>query len=138
MNRKTVLFCIKSQISVTLAGLARSPKTLKMIAPILLFRTSVNSFVLKRTLSTIQSLAFGPLLRLQATVLVPTIFSQIQTPIFAHTVKVTILKRLPIVRGIQMPSLFLNISIKLHDHLLASTALNHMSFPTAKASHLSH
>ena len=102
MNRKIVLFCIKSQISVILDGLAKSLKTLKMIVPTLLFLTFVNLFVLKRKLSTIQSLVFGRLVKTQEILLALSIFSQGQIPDFGHKVKVTILKWFQIAPGIRM------------------------------------
>ena len=80
-----------------------------MIAPTLLSRTFVNSFVLKRMLSTIQSLAFGPLLKLQAIALVPTIFRRNRILIFAHTVKDALLKRLEIARRIHTRLLLLQL-----------------------------
>ena len=102
MNSKIVLFCIKSQISVILAGPAKSLKTLKMIVTTLLFLTFVNLFVLKRKLSTIQSLVFGRLVKTQEIVLALSIFSHCQIPDFGHKVKVTILKRFQIAQGIRM------------------------------------
>ena len=99
-----VVFCIKSQISVILAGLAKSLKTLKMIVPTLLFPTFVNLFVLKRKLLTIQSLVFGRLVKIQEILLALSISHQDQIPDFDHKVKVTALKRFLIAQDIRMQS----------------------------------